>query len=66
MKRVFDNQVAFAVILSLVALGLAVSGLQGAPLPAAKLAVAHGPIMPPDPWDLTVAHGPIMPPDPWD
>jgi hypothetical protein len=29
--------------------------------------VAHGPIMPPDPWDtLMVAHGPIMPPDPWD
>jgi hypothetical protein len=29
--------------------------------------VAHGPILPPDPWDtLMVAHGPILPPDPWD
>jgi hypothetical protein len=28
--------------------------------------VAHGPTLPPDPWDGLVAHGPTLPPDPWD
>jgi hypothetical protein len=29
--------------------------------------LAHGPSMPPDPWDgVRIAHGPSMPPDPWD
>jgi hypothetical protein len=33
------------------------------------VAVADGPIFPPDPWDkrsVAVADGPIFPPDPWD
>jgi hypothetical protein len=29
--------------------------------------VAHGPTVPPDPWDgVRIAHGPTVPPDPWD
>jgi hypothetical protein len=29
--------------------------------------LAHGPTVPPDPWDgVRVAHGPTVPPDPWD
>ena len=32
------------------------------------MTAAHGPNMPPDPWDgnLAAKHGPNMPPDPWD
>jgi hypothetical protein len=34
---------------------------------AASVPVAHGPTMPPLPWDgVAVAHGPTMPPLPWD
>lgn len=30
-------------------------------------AVAHGPTMPPPPWEeIRVAHGPTMPPPPWE
>ena len=32
--------------------------------PAAR--IAHGPTVPPDPWDVRLAHGPTVPPDPWD
>jgi hypothetical protein len=37
------------------------------PPPDLQDQIAHGPGMPPDPWDqIRVTHGPGMPPDPWD
>ena len=61
MSRFFKNHTMFAAIAILfLTVG---SGLMN---PA--MMVAHGPNMPPDPWDLrvTAPHGPNMPPDPWD
>lgn len=32
----------------------------------AVISYAHGPSLPPDPWDAKPTHGPSLPPDPWD
>ena len=76
MRRFLENKVAYAATVSLFTMALAWNLVHGnralasgthviAPDPTV---IAHGPIMPPDPWDgvRVVAHGPIMPPDPWD
>src|SRR5262249_30205174 len=77
MRNFFENRKTFAVIFSLFALALACNVFQGAQpftghllLQSQTAIVAHGPIVPPDPWAGTgngvmVAHGPIVPPDPW-
>ena len=47
--------------------GFAPATASPAPAPSLPNQIAHGPGMPPDPWDqVRVAHGPGMPPDPWD
>ena len=75
MSRFFENKIAFAVIAVLFAAGFVWNISLGAVEPPSDhllldtpLTVAHGPNMPPDPWDGLVAakHGPNMPPDPWD
>ena len=75
MHRLLDNKYTVAATIVLFALAFACNTSQGtAPsLPGSALtrldtvAVAHGPSMPPDPWELNrVAHGPSMPPDPWE
>ena len=75
MHRVLDNKYTVAAAVLLFALAFACNAFQGtAPsLPGsvligqATVAVAHGPSMPPDPWEVNrVAHGPSMPPDPWE
>ena len=64
MSRFVENKFMFAAVFVLFALACALNAIQGAgvPVPSHKLLaeavnVAHGPIMPPDPWDgqLTVA-----------
>ena len=75
MSRLVESKFMFAVVFILFALACAANAIQGAGVgfPSHKLLagpvnVAHGPTMPPDPWDgqVTIAHGPTMPPDPWD
>ena len=75
MSRLLDNKLIFAAVIALFALACASNAIQGAGVPvhshmllAEPVNVAHGPTMPPDPWDgnVTIAHGPTMPPDPWD
>ena len=75
MHRILDNKYMSAAIMFLFALAFACNTLQGLTpsLPGSVLtgldtvAVAHGPTMPPDPWEpVRVAHGPTMPPDPWE
>jgi hypothetical protein len=75
MRRFFENRFAFLVTCTLFTSAFAWNmshGLDGIPsrhhsqVDATEL-IAHGPTMPPDPWDgVNVAHGPTMPPDPWD
>jgi len=77
MYRFFENKVAFAAILLSFSVAFAWNLTQGTKpcaahefFQAAALKVAHGPILPPDPWAggserVTVAHGPMLPPDPW-
>ena len=75
MQRFFENKFAFATIFGLFAMAAAFNATQGYSSPAAAnqrtvstgVQLAHGPNMPPDPWDWNkVQHGPNMPPDPWD
>ena len=79
MRSILENKVAFAVIVIafLFASGAVIATGSYAPvsghslLPPDSLYIAHGPTMPPDPWEGTgnytlVAHGPTMPPDPWE
>jgi len=74
MSRFFENRIAFIAVVIIFAAGWAWSSGQGGAIPAGHmllepaLTVAHGPTMPPDPWDgnLAMKHGPTMPPDPWD
>jgi len=75
MRRFFENKITFSAIVIMFAAAFAWNSSHGATLPAPRLlliepvvTVAHGPNMPPDPWDGNVAakHGPNMPPDPWD
>lgn len=58
MRRLFQIQLVCAGTVAMLALAL-----------SSKLApaVAHGPTMPPPPWEeIRVAHGPTMPPPPWE
>jgi hypothetical protein len=75
MLRFFGNKITFGVIFALFTGAFAWNNSHGATIPAGghlfmnpALVVAHGPNMPPDPWDVKLAqkHGPNMPPDPWD
>jgi len=77
MRRFLENKIAFAAILSLFAIGFAWNTAQGITSHASRhllvapdgiTTTAHGPTMPPDPWEgtVTIAHGPTMPPDPWE
>jgi len=74
MRKFFENKFAFAAIVSLFALAFAWNMSQGLeprtshlPAPSNDSNVAHGPMLPPDPWagGTNVAHGPMLPPDPW-
>lgn len=76
MRRFMENKSAVFTVMSLFALAFASNVAQGSgwaltarPLVSleVQIATAHGPGMPPDPWEkTTVAHGPGMPPDPWE
>jgi len=78
MRKFFENRFAAAAILSLFSLATAWNALNGAAVPAAShillspdvITVAHGPLLPPDPWEtvaaVRVGHGPLLPPDPWE
>jgi len=74
MSRFVGNKFMFAAIVALFAFACASNAIQGAgvlvhtaTLPAEPVNVAHGPSMPPDPWEGgLLAHGPSMPPDPWE
>jgi len=77
MKNLLENKVAALTVLVLFAIAVALNSYIGAAAtaPARGLAladpenelVAHGPSLPPDPWEsIRVAHGPSLPPDPWE
>ena len=75
MSRFVENKFMFAAVLLLFALACASNLIEGAgvpvpshsPLASDPVTVAHGPSMPPDPWESgQLAHGPSMPPDPWE
>jgi hypothetical protein len=75
MQRFFENKLAFVAIFVLFATAVAFNASQGNESPAAAnkwrtspvTQLAHGPSIPPDPWDgLAANHGPSIPPDPWD
>jgi hypothetical protein len=74
MRTFLENKLAAAVF-PLFALAFACSIAQGVdPVVPGRLLtdadlmlLAHGPSMPPDPWEKSrVAHGPSMPPEPWE
>jgi hypothetical protein len=73
-SRFLQNKITFAAVALSFALSFTLYPATGAAVrfrvPFRVLEVspelAHGPILPPDPWDTNVAHGPILPPDPWD
>ena len=75
MRKIFDGNFKFIAVLSLITSALTWSMVNGAGDSAGRFAllspdgllVAHGPTVPPDPWDgVRIAHGPTVPPDPWD
>jgi hypothetical protein len=75
MRRFLENKIAFAATFSLFAIAFAWNALQGTAAPAPThlllepeaVTSAHGPSIPPDPWENgLVAHGPSIPPDPWE
>jgi hypothetical protein len=75
MSRFFDSKYVFVVVLSLFSFAFTLNMVRGADATANShfllapnvILQAHGPSVPPDPWDgLQVAHGPSVPPDPWD
>ena len=79
MRRFFESKIAVASTSLLFALAFAWNATQGNPAPTGHLLftsetvmLAHGPVLPPDPWaggsvaaPVTMAHGPVLPPDPW-
>ena len=77
MHRFLENQVAYAATASLFAIALAWNVTQGTQplvghmfMQPQPIVLAHGPMLPPDPWageskPVTIAHGPMLPPDPW-
>jgi hypothetical protein len=73
MRRFVENRFAFGAIFSLFMVAFAWNAVQGAPaagllIQPKVVTVAHGPLLPPDPWEgnLMLAHGPLLPPDPWE
>ena len=79
MLSFLENKIACAAIVSSFAIAFAWNVTQGVQpiaghllFPAQAVRVAHGPMIPPDPWEGTtvapiiVAHGPMIPPDPWE
>ena len=78
MHSLLENRIVFATVVSAFLLTSAVAFHAGSPNPTGRcfptpevVNIAHGPTMPPDPWEGTsnftlVAHGPTMPPDPWE
>ncbi|HVZ18317.1 MAG TPA: hypothetical protein VG897_14445, partial [Terriglobales bacterium] len=78
MHQVLNNKLIFGTILAFFVAACGANLLSGRPMPPAAhslispdlVVTAHGPTMPPDPWEGTtatlVAHGPTMPPDPWE
>jgi len=79
MRRSFlENKVAYIATVSLFTAALAwnvvhdgSSAVPGNVIPplerSVAVVVAHGPSIPPDPWEaVRVAHGPSIPPDPWE
>jgi hypothetical protein len=77
MHRFLENKVAYAATASLFVIAITSNAMQGSQpftghmlMQPPPVAVAHGPMLPPDPWageskPVTVAHGPMLPPDPW-
>ena len=72
MRRFFENEnkVAILAILFLSTATLAWNSVQGTVvnghsiIAADSVLLAHGPSVPPDPWDgVRLAHGPSVPPD---
>ena len=78
MRRFLENKVAYAATASLFTMALAWNVVHGNGALASgshliatePVMIAHGPSMPPDPWEgirtAGIAHGPSMPPDPWE
>jgi hypothetical protein len=75
MQKFFESKIAFFAILFLFAVAIAIGGVQHSATPIGvsqsptsnAVRSAHGPSIPPDPWDWNkVQHGPSIPPDPWD
>src|SRR5258707_13739953 len=75
MPRFFDNKIAFGAIIFVFTIAFAWCVIHGTgmPLPGHlmldpdSMNVAHGPTLPPDPWEGGLAaHGPTLPPDPWE
>ncbi|MGD0499887.1 MAG: hypothetical protein ABSC23_15770 [Bryobacteraceae bacterium] len=75
MQRLAIDRVTVFATLFLLALAFAGIAAQriGPAMPGllltdpAPIQVAHGPTMPPNPWEgVQVAHGPTMPPNPWE
>jgi hypothetical protein len=74
MRRFFENKIAAATVVSLFSLASGLNMLSGIshsslrPTNFGPVNVAHGPLLPPDPWETNVqlAHGPLLPPDPWE
>ena len=75
MRRFFENEnkIAFFAILFLFTAAFAWNSAQGtvvsghSMIAAGSVLLAHGPTIPPDPWEgVRLAHGPTIPPDPWE
>ncbi len=76
MRRFFDNKSSFFAVLFLF-VGAFIASVshdagvltEGQRLVVSSLGsgvqIAHGPTVPPDPWNVQIAHGPTVPPDPW-
>ena len=73
MRKFFDSKFAFIAVLSLFTSAFTWNIMQGVGatnsghmlLAPDAVLLAHGPSVPPDPWDsVRIAHGPTFPPDP--
>ena len=69
MRRFFDLSSTFFAVLLLFAFAISWNGspslASGHRNVAPAIMTAHGPSLPPDPWNVRLAHGPSLPPDPW-
>ena len=75
MRKFFNGKSAFFAVFALFTSAFTWNTLHGAGainsghilLAPGVVRLAHGPSVPPDPWDgVRIAHGPSVPPDPWD